>query len=168
MKKQKLYITLKKVTPRLNYLWYYKSYATWRDNQRKKEYWSSNLLVTCHKDQLKRLTNKRKWVSQRRLGRKLDVPVWPFVGNYHRWTLLVINMRKSQNTARNRRRKQIIYAKNLRACYIDRYVDWFWTMKNILLMMAPTCKETTTTTRMTNLNFQIVFALLEKRIIQTK
>ena len=41
-------------------------------------------------------------------------------------------------------------------------VAWFWTMKNILLMMAQRFKETTITTRMTNLNDQIVFALLEK------
>ena len=38
-------------------------------------------------------------------------------------------------------------------------------MKNILLMIAQICKETTTTTRMTNLNVHIVFALLEKRIM---
>ena len=35
-------------------------------------------------------------------------------------------------------------------------------MKNILLMMAQTCKEMTTTTRMTNLNVQIVFPFAGK------
>ena len=58
--------------------------------------------------------------------------------------------------------KQAEKAKN----FID--VAWFWTVKNILLIMAQTCKETTTTTQMTNLNAQRVFALLEKRNIQTK
>jgi len=51
---------------------------------------------------------------------------------------------KKQNTARIRQRKQRICAKHLPTCYIDRHVDWFWTMKNILLMMGQTCKETTT------------------------
>ena len=36
--------------------------------------------------------------------------------------------------------------------YIDRHVAWFRLMKNILLVMAQTCKETITNTRMTNLN----------------
>ena len=48
---------------------------------------------------------------------------------------------------------------------MDRLVAWFWTMK--LIMMAPTCKETTTT-RVTNLNGQIVFASLEKISILKK
>ena len=64
--------------------------------------------------------------------------------------------------------KQTEKANNLcKKLIIDRHVSWFWTMKNILLMIAKTCKETTTTTkRMTYLNVQILFALLEKRNIR--
>ena len=75
---------------------------------------------------------------------------------------------KRLNTAKNRRRKQSICAKNWPTYYIDGHVAWFWTMKNILFMMALTCMEKTTTARMTNLNVQIVFALLENKNIQTK
>ena len=75
---------------------------------------------------------------------------------------------KTSNTAKNRQKKQGICAKNFPTYYIDRHVFWFWTKKNILLMTAQTCKETTTTTRMTNINVQIVFDLLENRNIPTK
>ena len=64
--------------------------------------------------------------------------------------------------------KAKICVKTLPTYYLDRHVAWFWTMKNILLMMAPTCKETKITTQMTNLNVQVVIALLEKRNIRTK
>ena len=52
--------------------------------------------------------------------------------------------------------KQAEKAKN----FID--VAWFWTMKNILLMMAQTCKETTTNTRMTKCPDSVPFAGKEK------
>ena len=48
------------------------------------------------------------------------------------------------------------------------YTAWFWMMKNISPMMAQTWKETIDITRMTNQNVKIMFALLEKRNIQTK
>ena len=123
------------------------------------------------KNQLKRLANNCKWVSQRRLGRKLGVSPMTICRQLSKMNIScykrVINVRKQQNTARIRQRKQRICAKNLPTYYIDRHVTWFWTMKNVLLMIAQTCKETITTTRMTNLNAQIVFALLEKRNIRS-
>ena len=70
-------------------------------------------------------------------------------------------MRKRQNTARIKQKKQRICAKNWPTYYIDRHVAWFWTMKDILLMVAQICKEMTTNTRMTNLYVQIEFALHE-------
>ena len=40
---------IKEGYPRKNYLKYYKSYVTWKDNQRPKENWPSSLLDTCQK-----------------------------------------------------------------------------------------------------------------------
>ena len=36
-------------------IWYYKSYATWRDNQWQKENWSFNLLDTCQKESAEKI-----------------------------------------------------------------------------------------------------------------
>ena len=93
----------------------------------------------------------------------LMFPEWLFVGNYPKWPYLVLNVRKRLNTQRNRQRKQRIWAKNLLTFYTDRNAAWFWKMKNTLLLMAQTWRETTTTTRMTIQIVQIVFVSLEKR-----
>ena len=98
----------------------------------------------------------------------LVFPKWLFVDSYRKWTFLVLNVRKRLNTPRNRQRKQRICAKNLLTYYTDRNAAWFWMMKNISPMMAQTWKETIDITRMTNQNVKIMFALLEKRNIQTK
>ena len=59
----------KRRLPQKNYLYFYKSYVTWMDNQRQREnYWTP-----VRKNHLKILANNRKGVSQRRFGRKLDV-----------------------------------------------------------------------------------------------
>ena len=116
----------------------------------KKKTGRSTSWTPSRENYLKRLANNRKGVSQRRLGRKLGVPLWPYVDKYQKGTFLVINVRKRLNTARNRQKKQIINAKILPTYYIDRHVAWFWTMKNILHMMVQTCKKTTTITWMTN------------------
>ena len=59
-------------------------------------------------------------------------------------------------------------SKNLLTYYIDRNAAWFWTMKNTLLLMAQTWRETTTTTRMTSQIVQIVFVSLKKRSFRQK
>ena len=110
--------------------------------------------TAARKNQLKRLANNHKWKLH--ASRKN-------IKNKH-------FLLKSEKTPkyRNRRRKQRIWAKNWQTYYIDRHVAWFWTIKNILHMMVQTRKETTTTTRITNLNVQIVFVFLKKRNIRTK
>ena len=96
----------------------------------------------------------------------LMFPIWLFVGNYPKWPYLVLNVGKRLNRQRNRQRKQRIWAKNLLTYCTDRNLAWFWTVKNTLLLMAQTWRETTTTTRMTSKIFQIVFVSLEKIIRQ--
>ena len=41
--------------PRKNYLKYYKSYVTGKENQRPKENWPSNLMDTCQKESVEKI-----------------------------------------------------------------------------------------------------------------
>ena len=113
----------------------------------------------ARKNQLKILANNRKGVSQRRLGRKLGISHVTICRQLSK--INIKNAKIHRETGRESKQFVPTY-------YVDRHVAWFWTMKNILLMMAPTCKETTTTTRLINLNVQIVFTFLEKRNIRKK
>ena len=56
----------------------------------------------ARKNQLKRLTNNRKGVSQRRLGRKLGVTHMTICRKLSKMNFLVIDVRKRLNSAKNR------------------------------------------------------------------
>ena len=54
-KREEIRKRVKILIPKKNFIWYYKSYATWKDNQRQKENWSFNLLDTCQKESAKKI-----------------------------------------------------------------------------------------------------------------
>ena len=54
--------------PQTNYLWHFKLFG---ETINDKENWSSNLLDTCQKDQLKRLTNKARGSQFRHLFKRM-------------------------------------------------------------------------------------------------
>ena len=124
--------------------------------------------TSTRKNKLKRLTNNRRGISQRWLGRKFNISHMTICRQLSKMPYLVLNVRKRLNTQRNRQGKQRIWAKNLLTYYTDRNAAWFWTMKNTLLLMAQTWMETTTPTRMTSQIVQIVFVSLEKRSFRQK
>ena len=117
----------------------------------------------ARKNQLKRLANNRKGVSQRRHDRKLGVS---HVTICRQLSQMNISCYKCEKTPKYSE-KQAEKAKNLckklanllyrSSCCLIFDDETYFTG----LMVQP-CQETTTTTRMTSLNVQIVSALLEQ------
>jgi hypothetical protein len=74
--------------------------------------------ISTRKHQMKRLTNNRKGVSQRGLGRKFNVSHMTICRQLPKY--IVLNVKKRINIQKNRHRKQRICAKNLATYYTDR------------------------------------------------
>ena len=77
------------------------------------------------KNQLKRLTNNRKGVSQRRIGRKFNVSHMTICRQLSKMTISCLKHEKTPKYTE----KQTEKAKNLLTYYTDRNAAWFWTMK---------------------------------------
>ena len=97
--------------------------------------------ATSRKNQLKRLTNNPKGVSQRRLGRMLDF-AHTFMTICRQLSIMIISCfkREKNEETPNHSEKRTEKAMNLckKFTRINRDIAWFWTRKNILLITAKT------------------------------